>query len=73
MTKTVYSLRISEEAKKMMEETDINWQEELRSLVEDRIRQIYKEKMLKQAKEIRESMKTSVLGSDLIREDRDER
>ena len=73
MTKVVYSIRISEEVKKMMECIDLNWQEELRKVVEDRVREEYKKKLLNNARELRKKMKTSVPATELIREDRDER
>lgn len=73
MTKVVYSIRISEEVKKMMECIDLNWQEELRKVVEDRVREEYKKKLLNKARELRKKMKTSVSAAELIREDRDER
>ena len=73
MTKVVYSIRISEEVKKMMECIDLNWQEELRKVVEDRVREEYKKKLLNNARELRKKMKTSVPAAELIREDRDER
>lgn len=73
MTKVVYSIRISEEVKKMMECIDLNWQEELREVVEDRVREEYKKRLLNKARELRKKMKTSVSAAELIREDRDER
>ena len=73
MTKIVYSIRISEEVKKMMEALDLNWQEELREIVEKRVREEYGKMLLRRGKELREKMKASVPAAELVRGDRDER
>jgi len=73
MTKSVYSIRISEETKKMMESIDLNWQEELRKIVENKVKEEYKKRLLYRAKGLREKMRTSITVAELIREDRDER
>ncbi|RLI89193.1 MAG: hypothetical protein DRO98_01590 [Archaeoglobales archaeon] len=74
METSVYSIRIPKEVKKMMEEMkDVNWQAELRRLIEEKIREEYKKRILSEAREIRKKMKTSVPAAELIREDRDER
>lgn len=73
MTKSVYSIRISEETKKMMESIDLNWQEELRKIVENKVKEEYKKRLLNRAKGLREKMRTSITAAELIREDRDER
>ena len=58
----------------MMEEMkEINWQEEIRRAVEELVRNKNREKLLAEAKEIREDMKISVSSAELIREDRDAR
>ncbi len=57
----------------MDELKDVNWQEEIRKLVEKRVKEEYKRRLLEEAREIRKKMKTSVPASDLIREDRDEK
>jgi len=58
----------------MMEEmSDINWQEAIRRLVEDFVRNKSKERLLAEAKEIRKEMRAVVSASKLIREDRDAR
>jgi len=73
-TKYVYSIRIPGEIRKMMEEmSDINWQEAIRRLVEDFVRNKSKERLLAEAKEIRKEMRAVVSASKLIREDRDAR
>jgi histone acetyltransferase (RNA polymerase elongator complex component) len=74
MGTVVYSIRIRKEIKEMMEGIrDVNWQEELRRLVEEKVREEYKRRLLKEARELREKMKTNVPASKLIREDRDGR
>ena len=73
-TKTVYSLRIPKEVRKIMEEMkDINWQDEIRRTVEKLVRKKSREKLLREAGKLRAEMKTSIAASKLIREDRDAR
>ncbi|WP_457549853.1 type II toxin-antitoxin system VapB family antitoxin [Archaeoglobus sp.] len=68
MGTTVYSIRIRRKIKEMREEIrDVNWQEELRRLVEERVREEYKKRLLKEARELRMNMKTNVPASKLIR------
>ena len=73
-TKTVYSIRVPVELRKMMEEMkEINWQEEIRRRVEELVKNKSKERLLAEAKEIRKDMKADVSAAELIREDRDAR
>ncbi len=73
-TKTVYSIRVPVELRKTMEELkEINWQEEIRQLVEELVKTKSKERLLADAKEIRKAMKADVSAAELIREDRDAR
>ena len=73
-TKTVYSLRIPKEVRKIMEEMkDINWQDEIRRTVEKLVRKKSREKLLREAGKLRAEMKTCIAASKLIREDRDAR
>lgn len=73
-TKSVYSIRVPGEIRKMMEEmSDINWQEEIRRLVEELVRNKSKERLLAEAREMRKEMRAEVSASRLIREDRDAR
>ncbi len=73
-TKTVYSIRVPVELRKMMEELkEINWQEEIRRGVEELVKNKSKERLLAEAKEIRKGMKMEVSAAELIREDRDAR
>jgi ATP-dependent Lon protease len=73
-TKTVYSIRVPVELRKMMEEMkEINWQEEIRRRVEELVKNKSKERLLAEAKEIRKDMKAKVSAAELIRDDRDAR
>jgi len=73
-TKTVYSIRVPMELRKMMEELkEINWQEEIRQLVEELVKTKSKERLLAEATEIRKAMKADVSAAELIRADRDGR
>ena len=73
-TKTVYSIRISAELRKMMEEMkEINWQGEIRSLVEEYVKNKTKEKFIAEAKKLRKNMKVGPSSAEIIREDRDAR
>ena len=73
-TKTVYSIRVPVELRKMMEEMrEINWQEEIKKVVEELVKNKRKERLLAEAKKIRKDMKADVSASELIREDRDAR
>ena len=57
----------------MEEQTEVNWQEEVRSIVEERVKNKCKEKLLADAKAIRKAMKADVSAAELIRVDRDAR
>ena len=57
----------------MEEMKEINWQEEIRRVVEELVRNKKREKLLAEAKEIRKEMKISVSSAELIGEDRDAR
>ncbi len=62
------------ELRKTMEERkEINWQEEIRRLVEELVKNKSKERLLADAKEIRKAMKADVSAAELIRADRDGR
>ena len=71
--KTVYSIRIPNSIRDIMKEMgDIDWQEEIRTLVEEFVRKKSRERLLNEAKELRKGMK-SISAAELIREDRDVR
>jgi len=70
-TKSVYSIRIPSQFRKMMDEMDdVNWQEEIRQLTIRLIQEESKKRLLRDAESIRKKMK-DVEASELIREDRD--
>jgi hypothetical protein len=72
MPTLVYSIRIDDTTKKMMEEMDDEpWQEEIRRLVEDTVREKHKQKLLERARERANTGKKGVPAAGLIREDRD--
>ena len=73
-TKTVYSIRVPVKLRKMMEEMkEVNWQEVIRTMVEELVKNKSKERLLAEAKEIRKEMKVDVSAAELIRADRDAR
>lgn len=73
-SKSVYSIRIHSEIKKIIQETpDINWQEEIRVAVESMVREKQKLRLFAQAKKLHKKMKNCGSASEMIREDRDAR
>lgn len=70
-TKSVYSIRIPVQFRKMMDEMDyVNWQEKIRQLTIRLIQEESKKRLLWDAESIRKKMK-DVEAAELIREDRD--
>ena len=51
---------------------DVDWQEEIRKMIIERVREEVKKRLLREARELRSKMKSSNI-SDMIREDRDAR
>lgn len=71
---TVYSIRVPVELRKMMEEMkDVNWQVEVKRMLEELVKTKSKERLLAEAKKLREDMKAEVSAAELLREDRDAR
>ena len=71
-TKPVYSIRLPAGLRQLMKEmTEVNWQEEITRLVEDLVKSKRKERLLAEAKELREKMTVEVSAGELLREDRD--
>ena len=71
--KGVYSIRIPAETRELMKEMgDIDWQEEIRAVVEDLVRQKRRENLLEKVKNLRDAM-DPISASELLREDRDAR
>lgn len=75
MATTVYSIRIDDRIRKMMEEMDeVNWQAEIRESVERIVREKKKQKLLKEVKELwKEQTPNKIGAAAMIREDRDAR
>lgn len=72
-TKTVYSVRVPKEIRELMKEMeDVDWQEEIRTVIEELVRKKSKERLLFDAKKLRKEMK-AINAAELIREDRDAR
>lgn len=72
-TQSVYSIRIPEKIRELMKEMkDVNWQEEIRTMVEELVKKKKKERLLFEAEKMRKDMKT-INAAELIREDRDAR
>lgn len=73
-TKSVYSIRIPVKFREIMDEMgDVNWQEEIREITLELIREKSKKRLLREADELRSRMKDEVGSETLIREDRDAR
>ncbi len=73
-TKSVYSIRIPTKFRKIMDEMgDVNWQEEIREVTLELIKEKNKKRLLKESKEIRKAMENDIESAALIREDRDAR
>ena len=71
---SVYSIRIDTRVRKMIEEMpDQNWQEEIRTLVEQSVRKKRKEYLLSRARGNRLAPLTGMPAAQAIREDRDAR
>ncbi|WP_218915484.1 hypothetical protein [Geoglobus ahangari] len=51
---------------------DVNWQEEIRRMIIERVREEAKRRLLEDARELRSRMKSSGV-TEMIREDRDAR
>lgn len=75
MSTAVYSIRLDNATRKAMDEMgDVNWQSEIRRMVEDLVREKKKQRYLANARELRQKMKTiGVSAAEMIREDRDAR
>ena len=73
MSTAVYSIRIDERIRKIMEQMpDVNWQAEVRQSVERTVREKKKERMLAEAKDLWKLQKNNEIGAaEMIREDRD--
>ncbi|MDP3565425.1 MAG: hypothetical protein Q8R70_13150 [Methanoregula sp.] len=71
---SVYSIRIDTRVRKMITEMpDQNWQEEIRTLIEQSVRKKRKEYLLSRARENQHLLMNGVASAQTIREDRDAR
>jgi hypothetical protein len=74
-TSSVYTIRISTDVRKIMDEMkDVNWQSDIRQMVEDLVREKKRQTLLAEARELRKATKNiGISASELIREDRNAR
>jgi hypothetical protein len=72
MSTDVYSIRLPESIRRMMNEMDdINWQMEIRQAVEKMVREKKKQKLLTEAKELwKEQIPNKIGAAEMIRADR---
>ena len=75
MSTNVYSIRIDDRIRRMMDEmNNVNWQAEIRQSVERMVREKKKQKLLAEAKELwKDQIPNKVGAAEMIREDRDAR
>ena len=75
MTTSVYSIRLDQEIRQMMEEmNDVNWQTEIKQIVEKTIKERKKQRILARAQERWKDQVLNERGAaEMIREDRDAR
>ena len=75
MSTNVYSIRIDDRVRRIMDEmSEVNWQVEIRQSVERMVREKKKHKLLEDAKELwKDQIPNKVGAAEMIREDRDVR
>lgn len=75
MATHVFSIRVAEEIHRTMEDMkDVNWNADIKKLVEEFVREKKRERLLKESDAIRSrTRKIGVSAANLIREDRDAR
>ena len=75
MTTSVYSIRLDQEIRQMMEEmNDVNWQTEIKQIVEKTVKERKKQRILARAQERWKDQVLNERGAaEMIREDRDAR
>jgi hypothetical protein len=75
MATCVYSIRLDEHVRRMMDEMgDINWQAEIRDVVEKKVREKKKQHFLAEARQFRMKMlQIESSAAEMIREDRNAR
>ena len=65
------SFRIPKELKKRMKEMNINWSEEIRSFIEEKVREHRRKVKLKEIDEMLRDVRTRKSAARYVREDRD--
>jgi hypothetical protein len=71
---SVYSVRIDTRVRKMIEEMpDLNWQVEIRTLIEQSVKKKRKDYLLLKARENQHMLIPGIPSAQAIREDRDAR
>jgi hypothetical protein len=75
MATHVLSIRVADEVHRMMEDMkDVNWNMDIKKLVEEFVKEKRRERLLEESDIIRmRTRKIGVSAADLIREDRDAR
>ena len=70
---SVYSIRMPSKLKKELDSLGqaVNWQEEIRAFLEERVRKERIKKQLEAARKNKERMKTALDVADLMRQDRE--
>lgn len=73
MSTCVYSVRIEDRVRQIMDQMpDVNWQAEIKQMVERMVREKKKQRLLAEAKELWEHQKPNTIGAaEMIRVDRD--
>jgi hypothetical protein len=73
MSTAVYSVRIEDRIRRMMDEmSDVNWQGEIKQTVERMVREKKKERLLAEAQQLWKRQESNAIGAaEMIREDRD--
>ena len=74
-TSSVYTIRIPTEVRQIMDEMkDVNWQSDIRQVIEELVREKKRQTLLAEARELRKETKNlGISASELIRVDRDAR
>jgi hypothetical protein len=69
----VDAIRIPRDVRQIMDEMkDVNWQSDIRQVVEDLVREKKRQSLLAEARDLRKGTKNiGISASELIREDRD--
>jgi hypothetical protein len=69
----VDAIRIPKDVRQIMDEMkDVNWQSDIRQVVEDLVREKKRQSLLAEARDLRKGTKNiGISASELIREDRD--